>query len=193
MRLFFGVLCFFCLCSVSATEIVYSCKEKVLNAQGIYKDFLDIKTFSKIVNLIIEKKIKGINSTNQKITIMLLDKLKSDLKSKDIIKNDIKSKISKCDDEIFYLYNIASDMWYLAGDKSTDYNFYTKRLILTGILSKLYFKILALKDYSLEQLEIDIKGEIKNVGKFNKLKSKIISTFQNLKDRPFSKNTGRGY
>ena len=141
----------------------------------------------------LEKKIKGINSTNQKITIMLLDKLKSDLKSKDIIKNDIKFKISKCDGEIFYLYNIASDMWYLAGDKSTDYNFYTKRLILTGILSKLYFKILALKDYSLEQLEIDIKGEIKNVGKFNKLKSKIISTFQNLKDRPFSKNTGRGY
>ena len=141
----------------------------------------------------LEKKIKSINSTNQKITIMLLDKLKSDLKSKDTIKNDIKSKISKCDGEIFYLYNIASDMWYLAGDKSTDYNFYTKRLILTGILSKLYFKILALKDYSLEQLEIDIKGEIKNVGKFNKLKSKIISTFQNLKDRPFSKNTGRGY
>lgn len=141
----------------------------------------------------LEKKIKGINSTNQKITIMLLDKLKSDLKSKDIIKNDIKSKISKCDGKIFYLYNIASDMWYLAGDKSTDYNFYTKRLILTGILSKLYFKILALKDYSLEQLEIDIKDEIKNVGKFNKLKSKIISTFQNLKDRPFSKNTGRGY
>lgn len=141
----------------------------------------------------LEKKIKGINSTNQKITIMLLDKLKSDLKSKDIIKKDIKTKISKCDGEIFYLYNIASDIWYLAGDKSTDYNFYTKRLILTGILSKLYFKILALKDYSLEQLEIDVKGEIKNVGKFNKLKSKIISTFQNLKDRPFSKNTGRGY
>jgi ubiquinone biosynthesis protein COQ9 len=141
----------------------------------------------------LEKKIKGINSTNQKITIMLLEKLKSDLKSKDIIKKDIKTKISKCDGEIFYLYNIASDMWYLAGDKSTDYNFYTKRLILTGILSKLYFKILALKDYSLEQLEIDIKGEIKNVGKFNKLKSKIISTFQNLKGRPFSKNTGRGY
>ena len=70
-------------------------------------------------------------------------------------------------------------MWYLAGDKSTDYNFYTKRLILTVILSKLYFKILALKDYSLEQLEIDIKCEIKNVGKFNKLKSKIISTFLN--------------
>ena len=141
----------------------------------------------------LEKKIKGINSTNQKIIIMLLEKLKSDFKSKDIIKNDIKSKISKCDGEILYLYNIASDMWYLAGDKSTDYNFYTKRLILTGILSKLYFKILALKDYSLEQLEIDIKGEIKNVGKFNKFKSKIISTFQNLKDRPFSKNTGRGY
>ena len=43
----------------------------------------------------LEKKIKGINSTNQKIIIMLLEKLKSDFKSKDIIKNDITSKISK--------------------------------------------------------------------------------------------------
>ena len=33
---------------------------KIIDNQGIYKDFLDIKTFSKIVNLIIEKKIKGI-------------------------------------------------------------------------------------------------------------------------------------
>ena len=38
-------------------------------------------------------------------------------------------------------------MWYLAGDKSTDYNFYTKRIILSGILFKLYFKILTLKEY----------------------------------------------
>ena len=84
-------------------------------------------------------------------------------------------------------------MWYLAGDKSTDYNFYTKRLILSGIISKLYFKILTFKDYNAEQLEIDIKSEIKNVGKFNKFKSKIISTLQKLQDKSFSKNTGRGY
>jgi ubiquinone biosynthesis protein COQ9 len=140
-----------------------------------------------------EKKIKGINSTNQKITIMLLEKLKSDLKSKDIIKKDIKEKISKCDGEILHLYNMAGDMWYLAGDKSTDHNFYTKRLILSGIISKLYFKILTFKDYNAEQLEIDIKSEIKNVGKFNRFKSKIISALQELQDKSFSKNTGRGY
>ena len=40
MRRFFGALCLFCLCNVNATEIVYSCQEKVLNAQGIYKEFL---------------------------------------------------------------------------------------------------------------------------------------------------------
>ena len=127
----------------------------------------------------LEKKIKGINSTNQKITIMLLDKLKSDLKSKDIIKNDIKYKISKCDGEIFYLYNIASDMWYLAGDKSTDYNFYTKRLILSGILFKLYFKILTFKEYKEEKLYKDIESEILKVGKFNKIKAEFLSLFEN--------------
>ena len=38
-------------------------------------------------------------------------------------------------------------MWYLAGDKSTDYNFYTKRLILSGILFKLYLKYNFLEIY----------------------------------------------
>ena len=140
-----------------------------------------------------EKKIKGINSTNQKITIMLLEKLKSDLKSKDIIKKDIREKISKCDGEILRLYNMAGDMWYLAGDKSTDYNFYTKRLILSGIISKLYFKILTFKDYNAEQLEIDIKSEIKNVGKFNKFKAECLSFINVLKNGSKTKGSGRGY
>tara|TARA_B100001287_G_scaffold243936_1_gene220266 strand:+ start:1987 stop:2430 length:444 start_codon:yes stop_codon:yes gene_type:complete len=123
----------------------------------------------------LEKKIKGVSSTNKKITILLNEKLKNDLKNKDEIKDNIK----KCNKEFFFIYNISSDMWYLAGDKSTDYNFYTKRLILSGILFKLYFKILTLKEYKEEKLSKDIDSEILKVGKFNKIKADFLSLFEN--------------
>ena len=31
------------------------------------------------------------------------------------------------------LFKIADEIWFLAGDKSTDYNYYTKRIILMNI------------------------------------------------------------
>ena len=128
---------------------------------------------------ILKNKIKGVSSTNKKITILLNEKLKNDLKNKDEIKKLMKDNIKKCNKEFFFIYNLSSDMWYLAGDKSTDYNFYTKRLILSGILFKLYFKILTLKDYKEEELSKDIDSEILKVGKFNKLKANFLSLFEN--------------
>jgi len=128
---------------------------------------------------ILKNKIKGVSSTNKKITILLNEKLKNDLKNKDQIKKLMKDNIKKCNKEFFFIYNLSSDMWYLAGDKSTDYNFYTKRLILSGILFKLYFKILTLKDYKEEELSKDIDSEILKVGKFNKLKANFLSLFEN--------------
>ena len=89
----------------------------------------------------------------------------------------MKDKLKKCNKEFFYVYNISSDMWYLAGDKSTDYNFYTKRLILSGILFKLYLKILTLRKYKEEELYQDIQSEIVKVGKFNKVKTEFLSLF----------------
>ena len=128
---------------------------------------------------ILIKKIKGVSSTNKKITILLYEKLKNDLKNKEKIKNLMKDNIKKCNKDFFFIYNISSDIWYLAGDKSTDYNFYTKRIILSGILFKLYFKILTLKEYKEEELFRDIESEILKVGKFNKIKSDFLSLFEN--------------
>ena len=128
---------------------------------------------------ILKNKIKGVSSTNKKITILLNEKLKNDLKNKDEIKKLMKDNIKKCNKEFFFIYNLSSDMWYLAGDKSTDYNFYTKRLILSGILFKLYFKILTLKEYKEEELSKDIDSEILKVGKFNKIKADFLSLFEN--------------
>ena len=137
---------------------------------------------------ILKNKIEGVSSTNKKITILLNEKLKTDLKNKNQIKKLMKDNVKKCNREFFFIYNLSSDMWYLAGDKSTDYNFYTKRLILSGILFKLYFKILTLKEYKEEELSKDIDSEILKVGKFNKIKSDFLSLFE--KTSIFNKKKG---
>tara|TARA_B100000989_G_scaffold183407_1_gene138009 strand:+ start:1994 stop:2446 length:453 start_codon:yes stop_codon:yes gene_type:complete len=128
-----------------------------------------------------ETKIKNVSSTNQKISILLNEKLRSDLKNIKKIKTNLKYNIKKCDN-ILYLYNVADDMWFLAGDKSTDYNFYTKRIILSSILSKLYIKILTTKSYNDDLLSQDVNIEISKVGKFNKLKSDLLSLLNNIKN-----------
>lgn len=128
---------------------------------------------------IFKDKIKEVTSTNKKITILLNEKLISDLKNKNQIKKLMKDNVKKCNKDFFYIYNISSDIWHLAGDQSTDYNFYTKRLILSGILFKLYFKILTLKEYKEEELSKDIDSEISKVGKFNKIKAEFLSLFEN--------------
>ena len=137
---------------------------------------------------IFQEKIKGVTSTNKKITILLNAKLQHDLKNKDKIKSVMRGNIKKCNKDFFYIYNVSSDIWYLAGDQSTDYNFYTKRLILSGILFKLYFKILTLKEYKEEELSKDIDSEILKVGKFNKIKKEFLSLFE--KSSIFNKKRG---
>lgn len=138
----------------------------------------------------LQKKIKNISSTNEKISVLLREKLTQDFKNKNELKKKFKNKIIKCEKDFFHLYNIASDMWFLAGDKSVDYNFYTKRIILSSILSKLYLKIFFIKDYNEDNLYKDIKLEIEKVGKFNKFKSEFLNFFKKIKDQ---KTNSRGY
>ena len=51
----------------------------------------------------LKNKIKGVSSTNKKITILLNEKLKNDLKNKDEIKNLMKDNIKKCNKEFFFI------------------------------------------------------------------------------------------
>ena len=95
------------------------------------------------------KKIKGVKSTTEKIKILLTEKLNSDYKNREKIKEEIKQKIKdkEIHKDIFYGYQVASDMWDLAGDKSADLNYYSKRLILVSVYSNILFKILTCKTY----------------------------------------------
>jgi len=140
----------------------------------------------------LEKAIKNIKSTNLKIETLLFEVLQEYITDKNSNIEDLKI----CNDKITKfknIFNISSDLWYLAGDQSSDYNYYTKRIILSSIISKIYLKMLCAKNYSREQLKKDIKEEIIKVGKFNKFKAECLSFINVLKNGIKTKGSGRGY
>jgi len=140
----------------------------------------------------LQKAIKNIKSTNLKIETLLFEVLQEYITDKNSNIEDLKicnDKISKFKN----IFNISSDLWYLAGDQSSDYNYYTKRIILSSIISKIYLKMLCAKNYSREQLKKDIKEEIIKVGKFNKFKAECLSFINVLKNGSKTKGSGRGY
>jgi len=140
----------------------------------------------------LQEVIKNIKSTNLKIETLLFEVLQEYITDKNSNIEDLKI----CNDKITKfknIFNISSDLWYLAGDQSSDYNYYTKRIILSSIISKIYLKMLCAKNYSREQLKKDIKEEIIKVGKFNKFKAECLSFINVLKKGSKEKSSGRGY
>ena len=140
----------------------------------------------------LQKTIKNIKSTNLKIETLLFEVLQEYITDKNSNIEDLKI----CNDKITKfknIFNISSDLWYLAGDQSSDYNYYTKRIILSSIISKIYLKMLCAQNYTREQLKKDIKEEIIKVGKFNKFKAECLSFINVLKNGSKTKGSGRGY
>ena len=68
------------------------------------------------------------------------------------------------------LYNTVDNMWYLAGDNSTDFSFYTKRLTLAVIYTNALF-VFFNKD--IEQAKINIEKNLKRISNIPKFKQKF--------------------
>ncbi len=68
------------------------------------------------------------------------------------------------------LYKSIDDIWYLAGDNSTDFSFYTKRITLTLIYINALF---VLYNKNLQEAELNIDKNLKKISKIPKLKDKF--------------------
>ena len=75
------------------------------------------------------------------------------------------------------LYKSVDTMWYLAGDNSTDFNFYTKRLILSGIYVS---TLLIFFNKNIEEAENNIDKSLKRIAKLPKLKERLSFLKENL-------------
>lgn len=77
------------------------------------------------------------------------------------------------------LQRTVDHMWMAAGDTATDYNFYTKRILL----SKVYSSTLTIwldDTEDLKETEAFLRRRIENVMQFEKLKAKAKETFGKL-------------
>ena len=69
------------------------------------------------------------------------------------------------------LYKSVDQIWFIAGDTSVDFNFYTKRLILAGIYSRVIFFFFNNNNQTL--LEDLLDSSLKRVSKIPELKTKF--------------------
>ncbi len=153
---------------------------KILFPLG-YKSLLIfyLDNLNKEVNRTIQKKKLSNLKTHEKIKELILIRLKFNEKEKQLIKKTIyalmlpnNSKIS-----LTSLYKTIDSIWYLAGDNSTDFNYYSKRIILAMIYSNVLF-YWAVRNKSLLQTSKYIDKNLKLTSIISKIKkSKIITKF----------------
>ena len=131
---------------------------------------LEIKiSKTNLINLPLNKRIKKILMT--RIEILNKDK-KFYNKTFNHLFLPLNTKILKKS-----LYKSVDTMWYLAGDNSTDFNFYTKRLILSGIYVS---TLLIFFNKNIEEAENNIDKSLKRISKLPKLKERFTFIKENL-------------
>jgi len=146
-----------------------------------YKKILECSL--KELNKINENRIKKINIINlplnkriKKILMMRINIINED---KDFYKKTFyhlmlpqNLKILKAN-----LYRSVDNMWYIAGDNSTDFNFYTKRIILATIYTN---ALHVLFNHNFDQVEINIDNNLKKVSKIPKIKERFSFLKENI-------------
>ena len=135
------------------------------------------------INIFINKEMKTFISRdftklriNEKIRFLILNRLKiidKFFNKKSIFKLVFKQKsLSKAS---LMLFNVSDEIWHLSGDTSTDFNYYTKRIILMNVYSASFIYFLSDNSVEYSKTKDFIDKQISYVLKFGKLKSKLSS------------------
>lgn len=145
----------------------------------------------------VKSKINKFYKTNEKISFLLNKRFQIEKKYKDLtqkifihlIKNNNSGKV------LTYIYSVADLMWKYANDRSVDFNYYTKRLILSSVYLKISILIFYKEKLTQKDLEKEIKKSLEHVKLLSQFKVKL-DFFKNIKDflNFFSiQKAGRGF
>ena len=153
--------------------------QKELLPMGIKTLMLEI---NEILNIKLQKEKKPLNFSkfriNEKIKYFVLKRLElfdQIVDKKKFLKNTLRPSYFINSNKI--LYKISDEIWFLSGDKSTDYNFYTKRLILMKIYALTFTFFVFDNSTNLEDTKRFLEKQIGLVLKFGKIKQTIKSKF----------------
>ena len=143
--------------------------------------------FSTIINKklhnVSKNKLNNLGVT-EKIRFLVINRLKI-ISEYEICFNNIKEYLTSPANFLFtnkLLFSISDELWFLAGDKSLDFNFYTKRLILMKIYTKTFFTWI--KDDSKDNLLTNetLDMQLRRVSKIGKYKSMLKNFLSNTKN-----------
>ena len=146
-----------------------------------YKELL--KYSLEELNKSLEKEINKINiinySLNKRIKKILMLRINILNNDKKFYKKTFYHLLIPSNNKIMKssLYKSVDTMWYLAGDNSTDFNFYTKRLILAVIYVNALF---VLFNKNFDKVEKNIDRNLKKISKIPKIKDRISFIKDNL-------------
>ena len=172
--------------------VFFDKKELLFKISSLFFEDLDKRFLTEI-----KSKINKITKTNEKISFLLNKRFQVEKKNKDLIKKFFIHLIKDNNSSkvLTYIYSVSDIMWKYANDRSVDFNYYTKRLILSSV----YLKILILSFYKDNLTQKDLNEEISKSLEHVKLISQFkikIDFLKNLKDffSFFSlQKTGRGF
>ena len=131
---------------------------------------------------------KKINISNMKISKkiyeIILFRIKKNLNNKQLIrktfialshpKNSLLGMTS--------LYKAVDNIWFISGDYSSNFNYYTKRLILAGIYTSVLLFWLNDDSKNLKKTEKFLNKQLKKISFIGKIKRSIISFGENTPD-----------
>jgi ubiquinone biosynthesis protein COQ9 len=153
-------------------------QELLIIISGLFFEDLDKKFLSEI-----KSKISQFSKTNEKISFLLNKRFQIERKNKDLIKKIFiyLIKDNNSNKIVNYIYSVADSMWKYSNDRSVDFNYYTKRLILSSV----YLKILILSFYkdnfTQKNLEEEIKKSLEHVNLISQFKIKL-DFLKNIKE-----------
>ena len=153
-------------------------QELLIIISGLFFEDLDKKFLSEI-----KSKISQFSKNNEKISFLLNKRFQIEKKNKDLIKKIFIHLIKDNNSNkiVNYIYSVADSMWKYSNDRSVDFNYYTKRLILSSV----YLKILILSFYkdnfTQKNLEEEIKKSLEHVNLISQFKIKL-DFLKNIKE-----------
>lgn len=147
----------------------------ILFPEGI-KDFTQYFIKSMNEHLIAElSKSNEHVKTNDKIIYLIELKLQQYSKIKEAIRNLLQFYVLPSNVLLAqkHLWQTCDEIWYLVGDKSTDFNHYSKRLILAKIYSSVLLYWISDESEDYNNTKIFLREQINNTKKIGKFKSSI--------------------
>ena len=172
---------------------------KFLDNENLFAKLVDIlfedldKKFLKETKL----KVNKVNKVTQKIHFLLSVRFKIENKSAELINKVLAYLIknNKSKRVITYIYSVSDLMWNCSNDRSVDFNYYSKRLILSLVYSKILF--LKFFNTNLKQNEIEQEitkslDQVKIISKF-KLKLNFIENIKEFLNFFTAQKAGRGF